>query len=204
MYIRRNFIFLFLLLFIYQSGFIQHGSCAEEKRLEGKKVLMIIAKKDFRDEEFFEPKEVFERNGARVQVASSSLETSSGMLGAKVRPEILIEKVKVTDYDAIVFVGGVGATEYLNNPMAHSIAKEAIRHNRVLAAICIAPAILANANILKDKKATVWKTEAKSLQSRGAKYTGADVEVDGKIITANGPAAAGRFAEKIVELLTVR
>jgi protease I len=202
MSMRRNFIFLFLLLFIYQSVFIQHGICAGKKSLEGKKVLMIIAKKDFRDEEFLKPKEVFERNGAKVTVASSSLETSSGMLGAKVRPEILIENVKVTDYDAIVFVGGVGAIEYLDNPVAHSIAKEAIRHNRVLAAICIAPAILANADVLKDKKATVWKTEARRLQSRGAKYTGADLEVDGRIITANGPNAAKKFGEKILEALT--
>lgn len=198
---RRNFIFLLLILFILQSGFIQGGICAEKKRLEGKKVLMIIAKKDFRDEEFFEPKEVLERDGAKITVASSSLDTSTGMLGARVRPEILIEKVKVTDYDAIVFVGGVGATEYINNPVAHSIAKEAVRENKVLAAICIAPAILANADVLKNKKATVWKSETRTLQSRGAKYTGSDVEVDGRIITANGPSAAKKFGEKIVEAL---
>lgn len=198
---KRNFIFLLIFIFSLQSGFIQGVICGEKKRLEEKKVLMIIAKKDFRDEEFFEPKEVLERDGAKITVASSSLGTSTGMLGARVRPEILIEKVNITDYDAIVFVGGVGATEYMNNPVAHTIAKEAVRQNKVLAAICIAPAILANADVLKNRKATVWKSEAGTLQSRGAKYTGADVEVDGQIITANGPSSAKKFGEKIAEAL---
>jgi protease I len=199
---RKNFIFLFICLFIWQFGFMQSAICAEKKKPEGKKILMIIAKKDFRDEEFYDTKEVFEKNGVKVIVASSSLETSVGMLGAKVMPDILIEEVKVNDYDAIVFVGGAGAAEYWNNAKAYSIAKEAIKNNKVLAAICIAPVILANADILKDKRATVWKTESKRLESKGAYYTGSDIEVDGKIITANGPNAAKRFGEKIVEALT--
>ena len=41
-----------------------------EGTLVGKKILMVIAQQDFRDEELFEPKEVFESAGASVFVAA--------------------------------------------------------------------------------------------------------------------------------------
>ena len=41
-----------------------------EGTLEGKKILMVIAQQDFRDEELFKPKEVFESAGASVFVAA--------------------------------------------------------------------------------------------------------------------------------------
>ena len=55
-----------------------------EGTLEGKKILMVIAQQDFRDEELFEPKEVFEGAGASVFVAAPRKETATGMLGGKV------------------------------------------------------------------------------------------------------------------------
>ncbi len=41
----------------------------------------------------------------------------------------------------------------------------------------------------------------KLLEENGAEYTGANVEQDGKIVTANGPQAAKEFAEKIIEFI---
>ena len=85
--------------------------------------------------------------------------------------------------------------------------KREVKQNKVLAAICISPIILTKAGVLKGKKATVWsspldKSWIKVLQESGqAIYQEEDVVVDGKIITANGPAAAGRFGQAIVEVL---
>jgi len=39
------------------------------------------------------------------------------------------------------------------------------------------------------------------LGNKGAKYTGEDVTVDGKIVTANGPPAAQEYAEKLWNIL---
>jgi len=64
----------------------------------------------------------------------------------------LISKINIDNYDAVVFVGGGGATEYFNDSIAHKIVKESIAKGKVLAAICIAPNILANAGVLKGKK----------------------------------------------------
>lgn len=169
--------------------------------LQGKSILMIIAHQDFRDEEYEEPRQIFEANGATITVASFSLEIAKGSLGAQVKPDLLLKDMAVGDYDAIVFVGGPGAQEYWDDPAAHAIAQDAVAQGKVLAAICIAPTTLAKAGVLKGKKATVFSSEAEELKESGANYTGASVERDGLIITANGPQAAVEFAEEISKAL---
>jgi len=169
--------------------------------LEGKKVLMIIAHRDFRDEEYERPRQILEARGAMVTVASSSLEVAKGMLGAKVKPDILLENVEVEDYDAIIFIGGVGATEYWDDPTAHAIARKAVERSKVLAAICIAPVTLAKAGVLEGRRATAFSSAVKELEAGGAACTGAEVERDGLLITATGPDAAAKFGEEIARTL---
>ena len=117
------------------------------KRLEGKKILMVLAKSRFRDEEYIEPRKALESEGAKITVASSSLDTGEGMLGLKVRPDALIGSVSEPDYDGIVFVGGDGAKEYFDSPVAHKLAKDFFGSGKLTSAICIAPAVLANAGL---------------------------------------------------------
>jgi len=169
--------------------------------LVGKSVLMIIASNNFRDEEYLHPREVLENEGAKITIASSTKKEATGMLGTKVVPDILIDEVDIDDYDAVVFVGGSGANEYWENEKAHEIAKKAYEKSKVIGAICIAPVTLARAGLLKGKKATVYPSEIENIKKEGVIYTGNSVEVDGKIVTGNGPTAAKEFGEKIAELL---
>jgi len=164
-------------------------------------VVMIIAHHNFRDEELFVTKEILEKHGVKVTVASSALTPAKGMLGGVYKPDLLFQNIKIDDYDAIIFVGGMGATEYWDNEIAHRLAQEAFKKGKVVAAICIAPVTLAKAGLLKGKKATVWSSEAGQLESAGAIYTGKPVEKDGLIITANGPWSAQAFAESILAAL---
>lgn len=170
-------------------------------QLDGKKILMVIASRGFRDEEYLQPRQLFDQEGASVTVASSSLDKATGMLGAEVQPDILLKDASAADYDAVVFVGGNGAREYWNNPLALALAKNANAAGKVLAAICIAPVILANANLVLAKKVAVFESEKMKLRSKGATITGKPVERDGTLITANGPQAASQFARTIVEAL---
>jgi len=204
--LRRGLIFLILLLVV---GSVY--ACREEAReqakeglvpsLDGKSVVMIIASRDFRDEELQEPMSVLEARGAQVTIACSVLGEVTGAKGMKVTPDILVDQVNVEDYHAVIFVGGPGATEYWDDPKAHSIAKETVAAGKVLGAICIAPVTLANAGVLDGKRATVFSSEKGKLEATGVTYTGADVEVDGKIITGNGPNAATKFGEAIAQAL---
>jgi len=185
------------LMSIFICGIILGG----EAQMTGKKVVMIISNRDYRDEELEAPKRVFESAGVEVKIASTSLSKASGMLGGSTKPDILVNDIKVDDYDAIIFVGGGGSSCYWNDRKAHQIASETVAKDKILGAICIAPVTLANAGVLKGKRATVSSVEKGELKSKGANYTGKGVEVDGKIITAEGPSHAEEFGRTILNKL---
>lgn len=188
----------FLILFFYN---FEGGGSTTMSKLQGRKILMIIASQNFRDEELFIPRELFIKEEMEVILASSSLETSRGMLGGTAKPNILIGEAKVEEFDVIIFVGGMGASEYWDDPVAREIVKKAVALDKLICAICIAPVTLANAGILDEKKATVFSSEVKAIKRKGAIYTGKAVEVDGNIITAEGPQAAKEFGETIIKIL---
>jgi protease I len=171
-------------------------------KLDGKKVLMVIASQNYRDEEYEQPRAVLEGEGAKVTVASSSLKTARGMLGGAAKADILLKDAKSSDYDAVVFVGGMGSSEYWSDPRAHALAKEMSSAGKVTSAICIAPVTLANAGLLSGKKCTVYSSEVQAVRAKGGRCTSAAVERDGSIITGSGPTAAREFGLKIVEALS--
>jgi protease I len=165
-----------------------------------KKVLMIIAPMDFRDEEYFDTRKVLEESGAEITVANSTGQASKSMFGKIVNPDKNFYDIDSKDYDAIVFVGGQGTPVYFDNKQAQNLAKEFNNSGKIVAAICIAPVILARAGILSGKKATVFPSGKNDINAVGT-YTGSSVEKDGNIITGSGPEAANEFGRRIVEAL---
>lgn len=194
-----------VILYILIAGIIGTSIYGEEKtmptKLSGKKALLIIAAKDFQDEEFGQPCDLLARLGATVKLACSRKGTAQGVLGRQVTPDFLIGECKADDYDAVIFIGGPGAAEYFNSSAAHALARDAVSKGKVLGAICIAPVTLANAGVLKGKKVTAFPSERDQLVSQGAVFLQQNVVVDGKIVTAAGPQAAREFAETLARLL---
>lgn len=173
--------------------------------VETGKILFIIAPKNFKDEELMDTKEVLEKAGYSVEIASESRDECKGVLGMRVKPDLTLQEAsaKLDEYKAVVFIGGGGAQAYFDEPTALSIAEESYEKGKVVAALCIAPVILANAGVLEGKKATVWDGEFVSkLEAKGATYTGEDVTIDGRIVTANGPESARKFGETIASMLS--
>jgi len=196
-----------------------------EKTIENKKIAMIIAHRDFRDEEYFVPKEILEGAGAEVKTASNQMGRALGADGGEVEIDLLVKDLNpaefddlqrksshnsiqsISSFDAIVFIGGPGCLGNLDNENSYQVAKETVSQNKILASICISPIILAKAGVLKGKKATVWsspmdRSPVKILEENGAIYQDELVVVDGKIITGNGPGAAEEFGEAIIRVLT--
>jgi protease I len=165
-----------------------------------KKVLMVIAPNDFRDEEFFDTKEILEQAGIEVTVVNSTGQPSKSMFGKIVTPDRNFYNIDIDDFDAIAFVGGQGAPAYFDSRQAYNLAKEFNESGKIVAAICIAPVILARAGLLSGKKATVFPSGRNDINAVGT-YTGNKVEKDGNIITACGPEAAIDFGKAIVEAL---
>jgi protease I len=170
-----------------------------------KKALIIIAPNDFQDIEFLHTKEEIEKANIKIIIASTKKETSTGMQGTSVKVDLDLKQVNVKDYDAIIFIGGLGAGPFYRNKKALSIIKEAYSSGIKICAICVAPLILAKAGILKGKRATVYNMNIKELEQilkdEGAIYTGKQVEVDGNIITADGPFSARKFGRTIAKEL---
>lgn len=166
-----------------------------------KNILMILAEDPFRDPEYFEPKKVLENNGYKV-FTTSTAQTAKGAEGASVKVDLLFNDVKPQDYDAIVFIGGAGSYQYHDDAKAHELAKYAVKPGKVLGAICAAVGTIANAGVLKGKKATSFSGVADMVKAGGAIYTGAGVTVDGNIVTADGPKSAKAFGEALVKALS--
>jgi protease I len=165
------------------------------------RVLMVIAPQVFRDEEYAVPKEVLESHGATVVTASSRTGTCHGKLGMTAEATVSLDGVDPVAYDAIVFVGGGGAEIFFDDPLAHEIAREAVALDRVVAAICIAPSVLARAGVLRGVQATAFESQKDDVRTHGAVWSRLPVVVDGRIITANGPDAAHDFGAAIAAAL---
>lgn len=175
--------------------------------IDDKKIAIIVAFKDFRDEEYFIPKEIFENAGAKVETVSSEAGTARGVNGGEALVDLILEDLRPEEYNAVIFIGGPGAHDYIGNKEINRIAQRAADANKVIGAICIAPAVVAKTGILKGKHATVWtspldKSMVKVLEESGAIYEAEDVVTDGKIVTGNGPKSAKKFAEAIVKALS--
>lgn len=162
---------------------------------------MIIPPERFRDEELFDTKEELEKIGHKVTIASTHKGICRGSRGGSANSECDISKINTSLFDSVVFVGGGGSKLLFNNQNAIKIAREMYEDGKIVAAICLAPVILANAGILQHKKATVAGTEAKTIESKGAKYLGPGIAIDENIITANAPKKSRLFGQSIGLLL---
>lgn len=166
-----------------------------------KRILMVIAPKDFRDEEFLEPYRHFtEEKNWPVTVASTQTGRAQGMLGQSWPVEQSIENLRADLFDALVVVGGMGSSAYLwGNEALLQLVRDFSRQGKVISAICLSGVVLAKANVLAGKRATVWETPESlaALEEAKAQYIKQDVVSDGNVITANGPHAAIAFAQAI-------
>lgn len=170
------------------------------------KALFIIAQKDFRDEELFETKDVLNRKGIESDVASVTTNIARGMLGGSITPNLAVRDAKESDYSALIVVGGSGSPELANHREVLELIKQFFQKNKLIAAICLAPMVLAKAGVLKDIKATVWNASSyqdsvKVLQAGRAKFATEVLVKDKNIITAFGPEQAEKFGEMIVKSL---
>lgn len=173
--------------------------------MDMKKALFIVANKNFRDEEFAEPKRVLEQDGVEITVAAGQNGMCIGRFGLEIEANMSIQEARAEEYDVIVFIGGNGAyEEYKDDDVYLQLAKDA----KLLAAICIAPTIIADSGIFKGKRVTGWDdgngTQKRYIELKGGIFIEEDVVVDGNIITANGPHVAEVFGQAIVSQLLER
>jgi len=166
-------------------------------------VLIVIPCVEFQDAELSGVEDALSEASIGIKMASSGANECRGVAGRTIMPDYTFDDLDPERFDAVIFIGGPGAESYLHDQGAHGLAKSFVALGKVVAAICWAPAILANAGILNGKNATCWDGAKNDLIKGGANYTGKSVEVDGNVVTANGPDAAMLFGQEIAKLLVI-
>jgi len=166
-----------------------------------KKIAMFIAFQGFRDEEYTEPRKILETAGHSVVTVSTAKGLARGKFRATAEVGLTVEEVDPAGYDALTLVGGPGALEHLDNPKVHELFRKAAGLGKLIGAICISPVVLAHAGLLKGKQVACWPDGAAEVEKGGGKYTGAELEIDGKLVTASGPLPAKKYGQALVEAL---
>ncbi len=180
--------------------------CRGEKKIEKEgRIVMVFAPHLCCDEEFFRFKAHFDRHNIEVIAASTTANVGPGeRLGLKVLPDIMISQIDVDNFDAIVVNSGNGCKEFLwDDTSLREVIRDAFARNKVIAAGCIAPVVLARAGILQSREATVLVRPGtiEELEKGGAIYRDEAVVASGNIITGRDLEALDEFAEIILEKL---
>lgn len=157
----------------------------------------------FEDVEALIPVDVLRRGG--VNVVTVSIDEQSQVVesahGVKVVADAYFAECHFGDADLLLLPGGMpGATNLYNHEGLRQALQQHLAANRLVAAICAAPAVvLGQMGLLKGANATCYPGFETML--KGARYTGALCTVDGNITTGEGPAAAFPFAYSLLAQL---
>ncbi len=165
------------------------------------RAVFVVPPNGFQDQELSETARTLALANVQTVIASTRASRIVGAFGSVAQADMPLNQVKVEDFDAFVFIGGIGTIEYYNNPLAVGLARRAVAQQKVVAASSTAPVILAHAGVLRGIRATCLPAERNQLAAAGAVFTGAEVERDGRIITSTGPLVVPLFASTIVEAL---
>jgi len=184
----RRLVAVLVLILVLVALFMSVDSASVTgKELEGKRVLMVVAPEGYK-EELSVPLGIFKDSGAEVVVASTRTGIARGMSGGEVAVNLSVSDVNISNYDAIVIVGGVGSMKYLwDDSDLRDMVRAAYDNHKTVAAICLSPVVLARAGILRDKECTAFVTAKEELIKNGGMYRDAGVVVSGNIVTAKGP-----------------
>ena len=163
------------------------------------KTIFVFLATGFEEIEALTPVDVLRRAGLNVQTVSvMDQQTVTGAHGVPVVADKMFAEIASEDAEMILLPGGLpGATNLDEHIGLGEMILQFASAGKPLAAICAAPLVLGNRNLLEGKKATCYPGFETYL--KGAEYTANLVEVDGNIITGKGPGAAMEFAFAIVE-----
>lgn len=147
--------------------------------------------------------DILRRGKVEVTVVGLDTQKVQGAHNIKFIPDTFIEEINLKDFDAVILPGGSpGYKNLKKNKIVLNTIKEAFYKNKLVAAICAAPAVLAKAGILKGKNCTIYPGMEIELKKGGGIPQNNWVVVDGNIIISQGPATALLFSILLVEKLT--
>lgn len=169
------------------------------------KRVMILATNGFEQSELFDPKKNLEDAGIETELVS----LESGEIkawdkddwGKTIKVDKTVDEVANCEgYDALLLPGGQINPDLLRvNDRAVAIVREFNAAGKPIAAICHAPWLLIEADIVKGKTATSYKSIRTDLKNAGANVVDQEVAIDGNLITSRNPNDIPAFSKALIE-----
>ncbi|MDR2927514.1 MAG: DJ-1/PfpI family protein [Cytophagaceae bacterium] len=163
--------------------------------------IYILFAEGFEEIEALMPADVLRRAGMKTLLvsASKSLEIK-GAHGIIVKCDLFLEDIDSDNMLMLLLPGGMPGTQNLkNNPKVIEMVRQCASAEKWIAAICAAPMILGEMNLLAGRKATCYQGYEKYLLN--ADILSVPAITDGKIITGRGMGTAMEFSLEIVTQL---
>jgi protease I len=163
---------------------------------------LILLEEGVEESEFIYPYYRLREAGMQVDIcAPKAKEMYLGKHGIPFRSDLSPSEVTVLSYDLIVIPGGRAPDRMRIDYGMVGIIRDAVKAGKVIAAVCHGPQMLIEADALRGKKATCWRSVATDLKNAGATYLDQEVVVDGKLVTSRMPADLPAFCREALMLL---
>ena len=162
---------------------------------------LIVSADHFEDAELLFPLYRLQEEGLTVDVASMARGKIHGKHGYEVAVDTALRDVDPNAYDILILPGGKAPAALRKEAAAVEIAREFVRSNKPVAAICHGPQLLITAGIMPGRHATCARSVAEELQESGARYEDKEVVVDGKLVTSRQPSDLPAFMRETIRLL---
>ena len=168
--------------------------------------ILIVATDGFEEWELFGPREILSKRGADVKLASPDLKPIQATVrddpGKTIRPDLRIADARAEDFDALVLPGGVRNPDSLRtNEEAIALIRAFAEAGKPVAAICHGPWLLVEADLLRGRTATAWKSIRTDLRNAGARVVDEAAVTDGNIVTSRKPDDVEAFTEAVIALV---
>ena len=169
-----------------------------------RKRVAILATNGFEESELREPKKALENAGAEVHIISEESGSIKGWADGNWSNSYDVDKtldqVSHSDYNALVLPGGVINPDQLRrNEKAVSFVKDFFKAHKPVGAICHAPWLLAEADVLEGRRITSYSSIKKDMINAGANWIDREVVVDAGLVTSRNPNDLPAFNAKLVE-----
>ncbi len=170
------------------------------------KRVLIIATDGFEQSELMDPKSNLENAGIDTTVASIEDGEIKGWdekdWGDSVSVDLTVDEVSVGDYDALLLPGGQINPDVLRmNDRVIELVREFNDADKPIAAICHAPWLLVEADIVEDKTVTSWPSLRTDLENAGGNVVDKEVAQDGNLITSRNPDDIPAFSRALIDCL---
>jgi protease I len=171
--------------------------------LKGKKIAILVAD-GFEQVELTGPKEALEAAGAEIEIVSPADGEVQGWnhddKADRFPVGMPLNLARSDDYDALVLPGGVRNPDQLRmSTRAVEFVDGFFATGKPVAAICHAPWLLIETEVLKGKNITSWPSLKSDLMNAGAHWVDRDVVVDNGLITSRKPQDIPAFNKKMIE-----